>query len=547
MDAPSPAPTARRALLGAALLGLLADALLRHGPWGLGLLPWMVLFAATLIVIVRRDGRSLSREGAAWLGVALLLAAAQAWRDADVLHAFNLLAMLGALGLLAMSLNALPVPSLALARVRDLLRAAFGTGLAVATGAVPLALRDAELHAIAGPSGTARGWRVARAVLITAPVLLVFTLLLVQADPLFGSLLTIPRFDVDEALSHVVIAGFFAWVVAGWMRRALLARPSSDDGDGLTLPLTLGTTDIASSLGALTALFAAFVLVQVGWLFGGESLVVRTTGLGYAEYARRGFLELTVVAALLLPVLLGSKALIPSTDARAHRLHRRLAVLLVLLLGAIMLSAAARMQLYIRFYGISTARLYATAFMTWLALVFLWLTFTVLRSRPRSFAAGLVGSGYFVLFALNLLNPDLLVARAQVARARVARATAAQPDLRYVASLGGDGVSALVAELAAPGAIAPDSARQADRCRAAGRLLRRWTGSAAERRREHWTQWNAGRARASRAVEANEGALRAQACSQVLGAGIGPAPRDPLSVRPGPMGTPGPGGQPAPR
>lgn len=528
MDAASPAPTARRALLGAALLGLLADALLRHGPWGLGLLPWMVLFAATLVVIVRRDGRSLSREGAAWLGVALLLAAAQAWRDADELHAFNLLAMLGALGLLAMSLNALPVPSLALARVRDLVRAAVGTGLAVATGAVPLALHDAKLHAVAGPSGTGRGWQVARAVLITAPILLVFTLLLVQADPLFGSFLTIPRFDMDEALSHVVITAFFAWVVAGWMRRALLARPSRDDGDGLTLPLTLGTTDIAASLGALTALFAAFVLVQVGWLFGGESLVVRTTGLGYAEYARRGFVELTAVAALLLPVLLGSKALIPSTDARAHRLHFRLAVPLVLLLGAIMLSAAARMQLYIRFYGISTARLYATAFMIWLALVFLWLTFTVLRSRPRSFAAGLVGSGYLVLFALNLLNPDLLVARAQVARARAATATAAQPDLRYVASLGGDGVPALVAELTTPGAVAPDSASRVDRCRAAGRLLRRWTGSAAEGRRAHWTQWNAARARAARAVEANEGALRAQACSRVRSADIGPATPAPL-------------------
>src|SRR5687767_5984364 len=138
--------TARRVLLGAVILGILADPLLRNEPWGLGLLVWMVAFAIVAITLVRQSARTLSAESITWLVAAVLFAACLAWRDTGPLQFFDVVAMLTALVLLAMSLSAVPVPGLAFARVRDLIRAAFGTGLDVATGAIPLVLRDAELH-----------------------------------------------------------------------------------------------------------------------------------------------------------------------------------------------------------------------------------------------------------------------------------------------------------------------------------------------------------------------------------------------------------------
>ena len=247
-------------------------------------------------------------------------------------------------------------------------------------------MRDAELDTGARSSSNGSAKRIGKALLITAPILVVFTLLLTQADPVFGSYFEFLNVDLEVVLSHVVIAGFFAWVVAGWLRRSLLAHPGGADISASALPftLTLGATDVTLALGALNLLFAAFVVAQVGWLFGGEALVLRTTGLSYAEYARRGFFELTGVAGLLLPVLLVAQALIPASEVRTLRIYRRLAVPLVVLLGAIMFSAFARMRLYVQYYGISTDRLFATAFMIWLAIVFVWLACTVLRSRPRT-------------------------------------------------------------------------------------------------------------------------------------------------------------------
>jgi uncharacterized protein DUF4153 len=508
---PPPPLVARRALTAAVLLGILADPLLRNQPWGLGLLVWMVVFAAIAIALVRQKGGPLSAESTAWLAVAVLFAAGLSWRDSEVLLGFDVLAMLSALVLLAMSLNAIPVVGLALARVRDLIRAGFGTGLDVATGVIPLLLNDAELQTAFSPSRSGSARRIGKALLLAAPILLVFTLLLAQADPVFGSFFAFLKVDLDVALSHVVIAGFFAWVVAGWLRRALLAHPGGADTPAIPVPLTLGATDVTLVLGGLNLLFAVFVAVQVGWLFGGEALVLRTTGLSYAEYARRGFFELAGVAGLLLPVLLGAQALIPASDAGTLRLYRRLAVPLLMLLGAIMFSAGARMGLYIQYYGISTDRLYATAFMIWLAIVFVWLAATVLRSRPRTFATGLVVSGLLVLFTLNVLNPDALVARANLARGDPARTGAAGPDLRYVASLGGDAVPVLVSALTAPG-IAADTAASGDRCAAAAILLDRWTGEKRGRTAGNWAQWNLGRSRAMRAVRAHEAELRQLTC-----------------------------------
>lgn len=505
----SPVDRSRGALPVAIGLGILADHLLRDGPWGLGLAAWIAAFALAVLHLLRSTAEPVRAEGRVWLATAVLCASALAWRDAALLHVFDVLGMLVALTLLATTLRASPFASVSTARVRDLIRAAVGTALSVSAGALPRFLRGGERPAT-GRWSQSWGWRLLRAALIAAPVLLVFTALLSSADPVFGAYLRRPAWSLDQLLSHVLISGFFAWVVAGWLYRSLDAPAVRAGVVDDRLPVSLAVTDLAIMLGGLSVLFTAFVAVQVGWLFGGEALVVRTTGLTYAAYARRGFAELTAVSALLLPVLLVTGALVPADDPRARRLHRRLSTLLVALLAVIMVSAGARMQLYVHYYGISVDRLYATAVMAWLALVFLWLAVTVLRDRPRHFVVGAVGSGYAVLLALNVLGPDAWVARHHLARVAAARSPQ-RSDLAYVSSLGGDAMPAVVAALLAPPAT-PAPEGDASRCGAAAVVLERWAGAAPQRFARRWTQWNRGRSLGAAAVRAHERELQALAC-----------------------------------
>src|SRR5207249_11136508 len=82
----------------------------------------------------------------------------------------------------------------------------------------------------------------------------------------------------------------------------------------------LGAVEVGVVLGLLDALFLGFVCVQVRYLFGGAAWVTATGGLTYAEYARRGFFELSWATALALPLLLTLHWLLRADDRLALRI-----------------------------------------------------------------------------------------------------------------------------------------------------------------------------------------------------------------------------------
>jgi hypothetical protein len=220
-----------------------------------------------------------------------------------------------------------------------------------------------------------------------------------------------------------------------------------------------------------------------------------------------------LVVMLVVPVLLATRAALQPGRALARR-HTALALPVVGLLGAIILSAMLRMKLYVHYYGLTTDRFYPLVLMGWLAVVLAWLALTVLRGNGRLFVAGALISGYATLFALNAIAPDVIVARVNLAR----RDRGAELDLAHLASLSGE-ASALAtgALLASTPAVPGWTARAAvdrDRCSAASSLLERWgpNSAAAERHATHDAAWrfgNAGEARAVRVVGERARELRA--------------------------------------
>jgi hypothetical protein len=479
---------ARRVLTEAALLGLLADAVLRNAPEGLGWTLWVFALALAAMNVARYRGLSVTREQMAWLGAAVACAAAFAWRDAEELRAANVLGTLVALAMFSMTAAGLPVASIVVARIRDVLAAGVYTVRDIIAGAPMLVGREADLLALPAVRGGA-AWKALRAVLLTAPLVLVFALLLSRADPVFAALFRVTDIDIELLVSHVVLAGAFAWWSAGFIRGALLGtarRPALPE----RLPVRLGLAEITTSLGAVIALFTIFVALQLRWLFGGADVVLATTGLTVAEYARRGFFELVAVAALVLPLILATRALIE--DENVLRRHQQLSLALIVLLAAITASALLRMRLYVEYFGLSTDRLYATALMLWLGVVSLAMARTVLGGWARPFAAMTVLSGFVTLFALNAINPELLVARVNLGRSTGTR----EIDYVYLARLSGDATPAVVQALhaAAPSPTA---------CKAAESLRKRWLA------RED-ASWNLGARRGREAVADNLSAAEVQ-------------------------------------
>lgn len=453
--------SARQIVLQAALLGMLADNVLQNAPNGLGWSIWIAGLAVAVVLVVTYRGARFSREQSAWLAMAVACAVTVAWRD--TLQPVNVLATLVALAMFTMSYAGQPASSILSSRLRDVITAWVYAAKDAVSGTAPLLIREAALGSAIRSSAAARRPAL-RAAVLTAPLVIVFTALLSRADPVFGAVFRLPDIRAEEIASHLLLGGFFAWISAGWMRGAL--QPTGGRSAlPEQLPVKLGVVEITASLGALVALFAVFVAIQLRWLFGGADVVLATTGLSLAEYARRGFFELVTVAALVLPLILGTRAAI-ADDTGALVRHRRLSSALLILLGAIMTSAILRMWLYVTHFGLTADRLYALVFMAWLGIVFVAMTITVLRGWSRPFAAVTVLSGFAALFALNAANPEAIVARVNLSRSTARQAV----DYRYLSHLGGDAV-ATVAPALAVAEPAPGT------CTAAKTLRRRWVGA----------------------------------------------------------------------
>ena len=130
----------------------------------------------------------------------------------------------------------------------------------------------------------------------------------------------------------------------------------------------------------------------------------------------------------------------PTSDRRRHDLlFRVLAGALIALLFVVMASALQRMRLYQREYGLTELRFYVTGAMIWLAVVFAWAAATVLRGRRELFAVGALVSGFAAIFAVNVINPDALIARTNLDRPRL--------DLPYLMNLSDDSTPELVKAL----------------------------------------------------------------------------------------------------
>src|ERR687885_652496 len=305
----------------------------------------------------------------------------------------------------------------------------------------------------------------------------------------------------------VVFAAFVAWrdspwllgldalgmagaVAVGALRSPAVRLPLADYGLGLP---AAG----ASAVGGAFPLLAE----DIRWReLGGTTrrAVAVARGLALAAPLLALFGGLFVAADVIFQHLLGSVVpnplappLLLLADWALERKRRRdhivfagLAATLVLLLLAVVASALERLWIYQQEYGLTELRVYATALVLWLGIVLLWFCGTVLRRRRRSFAVGALVAGFAAVVAMNVLNPDALIARTNVARPHA--------DVGYLARLSADATPTLLRAL-------PSLPRPEQRRLAAALLARA--------PRHDWRSWNLDRSRAAASIERSRALL----------------------------------------
>lgn len=419
--------------LGAGVLGAIAlGDLFANGSFGVNVPIAALAVAAVAFSTAWTAGRvvargRIDRTGIAFCLLALVLAGTAAVRDAPWIVGLALLL-------------ALPLGSYGAVGGRTWTSVLGGGALALPMAAgrmLPWVARGARRLSAERRTST---WPAVRTGLLVAALLAVFGGLFAGADAAFGDLAgsLVPDVSAGPIVLRAV-AGALTAVLALALAFLTLAPPPLRILERAR-PDAAGRWAWAVPIAALDLLFVAFCAVQASVLLAADKdRLLRSTGLTYAEYARRGFFQLVVVTVLVLAVVAFAVRHAPTGTRRDRVLVRALLGLLCALTLVVVAVALRRLYLYEEASGWTRLRLWVHAFELWLGLVVVLVAAAGVRLRARWLPRAVAASGAAGLIALAALNPDAFIAERNVGRFE----HTGRLDVQYLRGLSADAVPAL--------------------------------------------------------------------------------------------------------
>jgi hypothetical protein len=281
--------------------------------------------------------------------------------------------------------------------------------------------------------------QVIKGVVITLPILFIFILLFSASDLVFQRyLLNIISLDIKpETIFRTILIAVVTMATMGAYAYTFREKDEVAESSVQSNSSGIGQVETAILFGSINVLFFIFILLQLTYLFGGQS-TIEAQGFTYADYARRGFFELIAVAVISFALIwLTEKYIAKKADIHTT-LFKFLSSALIVQVILIMGSAFKRLFLYEQAYGFTTLRLYSHIFIILLGIIFLLLLYKIIKDeKENTFAFRSFVVTILFLVAINFLNPDAFIARQNIDRF----ATTGKLDVRYLNSLSYDALA----------------------------------------------------------------------------------------------------------
>lgn len=259
--------------------------------------------------------------------------------------------------------------------------------------------------------------QIVKGIMMTLPVLIIFLWLFSSADLIFQDRISrLVSFDIPpDFVFQTVLVLFVGAMFAGAYSYMMHVSPTEASARRRA-PGALGDIESSILLGSVNVLFFFFIVIQLTYLFGGESNI-SSYAFTYAEYARKGFFELIAVAILSFLLIRSMEKRVAKEEAGHRMLFKVLGSVLIAQVIIVMGSAFKRLSLYEEAYGFTTLRLYSHAFILLLAIVFCLLLYKIYKNQQENlFAFHIFLSVVLFLFVMNVLNPDAFIAQKNMDR-----------------------------------------------------------------------------------------------------------------------------------
>ncbi len=248
--------------------------------------------------------------------------------------------------------------------------------------------------------------RVLAGLVIGIPLLLVITGLLMSADTVFQDVvLRLPQFILElhfwEGTFRILVVIFLGLLFFGLFQvLQVRIKPKENSRPATRFEWSWDSITAITILIMLNTVYVLFAVIQFRYFFSNGL----QDGFTYAEYARRGFMELMLVTLINWSLILSYLKFVHPVSKALKITLKIMYSLLIVVSGIMLISAYQRLSMYEAAYGFTIDRILAQSFMVFLFVIFAYTLIKVwiekLTLLHFYFIAGLVF--YITLNAMNL-------------------------------------------------------------------------------------------------------------------------------------------------
>lgn len=252
--------------------------------------------------------------------------------------------------------------------------------------------------------------------LISIPVVIVLIILLCNADRMFSRWIDRVIQMLNISLGRILVDMILTAITMLYVMPLVVTLRSGYHKEYVEEPVRRPFDAIITTtvLFAVSVIYLAFVAVQFRYLFASGSHL--PDGYSYAEYCRRGFFELVFVTAVTTAVIAAVCMLTTHNANDKLPAYTKAALLLISACDCVMIvSAAHRLIIYVREYGMTISRFNASVIIAFVGVCTIAMALKIIFEKLK--VSAVIGGTVIVLMALySVFNVDGFIARYNINR-----------------------------------------------------------------------------------------------------------------------------------
>lgn len=243
--------------------------------------------------------------------------------------------------------------------------------------------------------------------LCAIPVLIIVVPLLISSDDAFrGMMSSISGNTFTTVLKAIfgIVLSLFVVSYGFSLKTGRIAKAKEGKFSGIE------NVYIISFLSAIGVCYLLYLFSQLAYFFSAFKGFLPDEDITYAQYARKGFFEMCVIAVINLCLVFLSMLLAKKQNGKVCTGLKAIATFISAFTLIIIATAISKMVLYISEYGMTVLRVTTSAFMLFLAVVFISVILRIYITKINIVKTALLSAGLIVLI-LGTVNVNVACAK----------------------------------------------------------------------------------------------------------------------------------------